>query len=74
MVYYPSTMAKEAAKNSKPKGDAPSKFQQDIVGILLLALAVFILVSNLSSSTGLVGFYLVKKFLRGGVGVGITRA
>ncbi len=49
----------------------PSKFKQDIAGILLLALAVFVFVSNLSTSTGLLGFYVVKTFLRSAVGVGV---
>jgi len=41
------------------------------VGILLLALAVFVFVSNLSTSTGLVGFFVVKTLLRSILGVGV---
>jgi S-DNA-T family DNA segregation ATPase FtsK/SpoIIIE len=37
----------------------------------LIALAVFILVSNFSSSTGLIGLYLIKLALRSILGVGI---
>jgi S-DNA-T family DNA segregation ATPase FtsK/SpoIIIE len=55
----------------KPKREIPSKFKQDIAGILLLALAVFVFVANLSSSTGLVGFFVVKTFLRSAIGVGV---
>lgn len=47
------------------------EFKQDAVGIFLLAIAAFILVSNMSSSTGAVGLYVVKKFLRMGFGVGV---
>ncbi|MFA4859061.1 MAG: hypothetical protein WC636_07310, partial [Candidatus Margulisiibacteriota bacterium] len=47
------------------------EFKQDSVGIFLLAVAVFILVSNMSSATGAVGFYLVKQFLRMGFGIGV---
>ncbi|OGC21382.1 hypothetical protein A2291_07730 [candidate division WOR-1 bacterium RIFOXYB2_FULL_42_35] len=49
----------------------PSKFKQDIVGILLLAVAVFVFVSNLSSATGLVGFFIVKTILRSALGIGV---
>ncbi len=62
---------KKRAKNDKPRTEIPSKFKQDIVGILLLALAVFVFVANLSTSTGLVGFYVVKTFLRSALGVGV---
>lgn len=58
------------ARNKKNNGE-PSPYKQDIAGILLVALAVFILVSNLSSSTGLVGLYFVKLTLRAILGVGI---
>ncbi|MEA3493864.1 MAG: DNA translocase FtsK 4TM domain-containing protein [Candidatus Margulisiibacteriota bacterium] len=57
-------------KNDKPKS-LPSKFKQDIVGILLLALAVFVFTANLSTSTGLVGFFVVKTVLRSALGVGV---
>jgi len=58
-------------RNGKPEQKIPSKFKQDIAGIFLLALAVFVFVSNLSSSTGLLGFYVVKTFLRSAIGVGV---
>ncbi len=62
---------KKRLKNEKPETRLPSKFKQDIIGILLLALAVFVFVSNLSSATGLVGFFVVKTFLRSAMGVGV---
>jgi DNA segregation ATPase FtsK/SpoIIIE, S-DNA-T family len=50
----------------------PSKFKQDIAGILLIAIAVFIFLANLSSSsTGALGVFIVKKALRSVIGVGI---
>jgi len=49
----------------------PSKFKQDIVGILLFALAIFIFVSNLSTSTGLIGLFVVKTLLRSFLGIGV---
>jgi S-DNA-T family DNA segregation ATPase FtsK/SpoIIIE len=49
----------------------PAKFKQDIAGILLLAVAIFIFVANLSTSTGAVGFFVVKTFLRSLMGVGV---
>ncbi|MFA6169723.1 MAG: DNA translocase FtsK 4TM domain-containing protein [Candidatus Margulisiibacteriota bacterium] len=48
-----------------------SKFKQDIIGILLIALALIIFISNQSSATGLVGLYVIKKALRSVMGVGI---
>jgi S-DNA-T family DNA segregation ATPase FtsK/SpoIIIE len=60
------------AKRVKRSGlSGASEFKQDIVGIFLIALAIFILVSNLSSETGAIGLYFVKNFLKAGVGVGI---
>ena len=53
------------------KRGSPFVFKQDIIGILLIALATFILVSNLTSKTGLVGLYVVKTFFRLGLGVGV---
>ena len=58
-------------KKEKNAAAVPSKFRQDISGILLIAIAIFILISNLSSSTGLVGLFVVKKALRSVMGVGI---
>ena len=49
----------------------PSPFQQDLAGILLIAFSIFILVSNFSSSTGLVGLYIVKLAFRSILGMGI---
>ena len=48
-----------------------SHLRQDIIGILLIALALFIFVSTSSSSTGLMGLYLVKKFLKPAIGAGV---
>ncbi|KAF0133233.1 MAG: DNA segregation ATPase FtsK/SpoIIIE S-DNA-T family [Candidatus Saganbacteria bacterium] len=59
-------MAKKKINNSEP-----SPFKQDLAGILLIALSIFILVSNFSSSTGLVGLYIVKLALRSILGIGI---
>lgn len=49
----------------------PSKFKQDIAGILLIAVAIFIFLSNLSSSTGILGVFIVNKALRSVMGVGV---
>ncbi|MCU0641735.1 MAG: DNA translocase FtsK [Candidatus Margulisbacteria bacterium] len=49
----------------------PSRFKQDIVAILLIAVAIFIFLANLSSSTGLLGLFIIKKALRSAIGVGI---
>ena len=55
-----------------PEPKLPSKFKQDIAGILLIAIAVFIFLANMSSSaTGALGVYVVKKALRSVMGVGI---
>lgn len=59
------------ARKKKEAKQTSSQFKQDIIGILLLALAIFILASNLTSSTGVVGLYVVKTFLRKGLGVGV---
>jgi S-DNA-T family DNA segregation ATPase FtsK/SpoIIIE len=48
-----------------------SHLRQDIIGILLIALALFIFVSTSSSSTGLMGLYLVRKFLKPAIGAGV---
>jgi S-DNA-T family DNA segregation ATPase FtsK/SpoIIIE len=64
-------------KNKKTNGKKvqetriPSKFKQDIAGILLIAIAIFIFIANLSSSTGLVGLFIIKKALRSVMGVGV---
>ncbi len=63
---------KNASNNRKPQEPRlPSKFRQDITGILLIAVAIFILISNLSPSTGLVGLFLIERALRSVIGVGI---
>jgi S-DNA-T family DNA segregation ATPase FtsK/SpoIIIE len=49
----------------------PSHIKQDIIGILLIASALFIFLSTSSSSTGLMGLYLVRKFLIPAIGVGV---
>ncbi|MFA4967835.1 MAG: DNA translocase FtsK 4TM domain-containing protein [Candidatus Margulisiibacteriota bacterium] len=59
------------AKKKNNGKHEPSPFKQDLAGILLVATAVFILVSNFSSSTGLVGLYIVKLALRSILGLGI---
>ncbi|MDD4179231.1 MAG: DNA translocase FtsK 4TM domain-containing protein [Candidatus Margulisbacteria bacterium] len=56
-------------KSQEPK--LPSKFKQDIIGILLIAIAIFIFLSNLSTSTGVLGIFIIKKALRSVIGVGI---
>jgi S-DNA-T family DNA segregation ATPase FtsK/SpoIIIE len=65
---------KKNQRNAKkvPETKLPSKFKQDIAGILLIAIAVFIFLANLSSSsTGVLGVYIVKKALRSVIGLGI---
>ncbi|MBN3032870.1 MAG: DNA translocase FtsK 4TM domain-containing protein [Candidatus Saganbacteria bacterium] len=65
---------KKNRNNAKagPEPRLPSKFKQDIAGILLIAVAVFIFLANLSSaSTGALGVYLVKQALRSVIGIGI---
>ncbi|MCX5750086.1 MAG: DNA translocase FtsK [Candidatus Saganbacteria bacterium] len=63
-------MAKrKSLKSGKPL--LPPEFKQDLVGIIFLAAAAFILISNLSSATGWIGLYLVKTVLLRGVGVGV---
>ncbi|OGC14057.1 hypothetical protein A3J90_01555 [candidate division WOR-1 bacterium RIFOXYC2_FULL_37_10] len=59
------------ARKKNDSKQEPSPFAQDLSGILLVALSVFILVSNFSSSTGLVGLYLIKLSLRAILGIGI---
>ncbi|MBI5701460.1 DNA translocase FtsK [Candidatus Saganbacteria bacterium] len=56
---------------ARKKNNEPSPFAQDLTGILLVALAVFILVSNFSSGTGLVGLYVIKLAFRSILGIGI---
>lgn len=65
------TNKKQKPKKDQPKTDIPAKFKHDIAGIFLLALAIFIFVANLSSSTGVVGLFVVKTFLRSALGVGV---
>lgn len=61
-----------ARKSKLKKGGSPySQFKSDIIGIFLIAFAAFILLSNLSSHTGLVGLFIVKTILRSGFGIGV---
>jgi S-DNA-T family DNA segregation ATPase FtsK/SpoIIIE len=64
-----------ARKRRFEKTGKPSHLKQDIIGILLIALALFIFLSTNSSgpsgSTGLMGLYLVRKFLKPAIGVGV---
>ena len=67
---------KKRVNNRRKNKETPvdkisSKFKQDIAGILLIALAIFVFVANLSTATGLVGFFIVKTILRSGLGVGV---
>jgi len=62
---------KNNRKSVKKKEKEPSPFIQDLTGILLIALAIFIQVSNFSTSTGLVGLYIIKTALRAILGVGV---
>ncbi|MFH1390069.1 MAG: DNA translocase FtsK 4TM domain-containing protein [Candidatus Margulisiibacteriota bacterium] len=66
-------MPPKKSSNSKKsqRMAVPSKFKQDIIGILLIAIALIIYISNQSSATGLVGLYVIKKALRSVMGVGI---
>jgi len=58
-------------KRGKNREGIPAPHRQDIAGILLIAVAIFVLVSNLTSSTGAVGLYVVKVALRSILGVGV---
>ncbi|OGC03320.1 hypothetical protein A2276_00155 [candidate division WOR-1 bacterium RIFOXYA12_FULL_43_27] len=60
-----------ARKRSVVQERIPSPHRQDIAGILLIAVAIFVLVSNLTSATGAVGLYVVKIALRSILGVGV---
>ncbi|MFA5183595.1 MAG: DNA translocase FtsK 4TM domain-containing protein, partial [Syntrophales bacterium] len=62
---------REASRKKAKETQISSKFKQDIIGILLIALALIIFISNQSSATGLVGLYVIKKALRSVMGVGI---
>ncbi|MFH1542233.1 MAG: DNA translocase FtsK [bacterium] len=62
---------RRSAKADKPQREIPSKFKQDIAGILLIALAVFVFVANLSTATGVIGLFLVKTLLRSTIGIGV---
>ncbi len=64
-------MARKRRAKTKKKQGPYSQFKQDIIGIFLIAAAAFILVSNLSSATGIVGFFVVKTVLKAGFGVGV---
>lgn len=62
---------KKKTKDLPPKKEVVSKFRQDIVGILLLALAAFIFISNLSLATGMLGLFIVRTILRSILGIGV---
>lgn len=55
----------------RPIAGVPSKFKQDIIGILLVAAGVFIFISNISSAAGAVGFFVVNQALRSAIGIGV---
>ena len=63
--------ADESVGRRRRKKPEPSPIKQDIIGISLLVLALFALISNFSSSTGLVGFYIIKMLLRAMLGIGV---
>lgn len=68
----PKPRRRNGNNRAKPAAPSlPSKFRQDIIGILLLALAVFVFVANLSSATGFLGLLLVNTLLRSFLGVGV---
>jgi S-DNA-T family DNA segregation ATPase FtsK/SpoIIIE len=67
----PPKKKQNSARKPVKESKIPSKFKQDIVAILLIAVAVFIFLANLSSSTGLLGLFIIKKALRSAIGVGI---
>ena len=58
-------------RRSFDKDRRSSHLKQDIIGILLIALALFIFLSTNSSSTGLMGLYVVRKFLIPAIGIGV---
>ncbi len=63
-----------ARKRKFEKYRKPSHLSQDIIGILLIALALFIFISTSSgsgSSTGLMGLYVIRKFLKPLIGIGV---
>jgi S-DNA-T family DNA segregation ATPase FtsK/SpoIIIE len=71
MPAKPKIQNRKKGSPDQPKREIPSKFKQDIIGILLLALAAFVFVANLSTATGILGFFVVKAFLRSALGVGV---
>ncbi|MFC1496092.1 hypothetical protein ACFL52_01610, partial [Candidatus Margulisiibacteriota bacterium] len=66
-------MAKVNRKKSgkRQKDRTPSKHRHDIIGILLIAFGIFVLVSNHSDATGIIGYYAVKVGLRSFLGLGV---
>lgn len=65
------TNGKSNGKGASIESRIPSKFKQDITGILLLAIAAFIVVANLSSATGLFGHLIINQVFRSVMGMGI---
>lgn len=59
------------ARRKNNSNQEPSPFAQDLTGIFLIAIAVFIFISSVSSATGFIGLYFVKLALRSFIGVGI---
>lgn len=71
-VWYTDQRCFKLARKKRPdKHGKTSHLRQDIIGILLIAFALFIFISTSSSSTGLMGLYLVRKVLRPAIGVGV---
>lgn len=62
---------KQTIKRRDKQEGIPEPHRQDIAGILLIAVAIFVLVSNLTSSTGAVGLYVVQVALRSILGIGV---
>ena len=60
------------ARREKRKFEfVPTPLKQDLIGVILFAFALFILIANLTPSTGWLGFYVVKKGLRSVFGLGV---
>src|SRR3989339_919144 len=59
------------SKKNAQVSPIPSRFKQDIAGILLIAVAIFIFIANLSASTGAIGVFLINRALGSIMGVGV---
>ncbi|MFA5840239.1 MAG: DNA translocase FtsK 4TM domain-containing protein [Candidatus Margulisiibacteriota bacterium] len=62
---------KKKDKNNKPRSEFSVKFRQDVVGIILIVLALFIFGANVSNATGFLGFLIVKTILLSTLGIGV---